>query len=157
MVPHSRAPVRADRLRALNVPRRVEVELDARGEPVAVREIDEPGESGRGGSRPAQLRHPTAAEAADGPEPPHAAAPAASAAVERWGGVGLPPSGVAAGTGAAGWRGRRVVEILEIWRIDDEWWRRPISRRYVDVVLEGGGHVVLFEDLTTNEWFLQKP
>jgi hypothetical protein len=50
-----------------------------------------------------------------------------------------------------------VEEILEIWRIDDEWWRRPISRRYVEVVLEGGGHVVLFEDLETGDWFCQMP
>jgi hypothetical protein len=55
-----------------------------------------------------------------------------------------------------GW-GRRVEEVLEIWRVDDEWWRRPITRRYVEVLLEGGGHVVLFEDLVTREWFLQKP
>ena len=52
---------------------------------------------------------------------------------------------------------RRIEEIIETWRIDDEWWRTPISRRYVDVVLEGGGHVVLFEDLTTGQWFVQMP
>jgi hypothetical protein len=33
----------------------------------------------------------------------------------------------------------------------------PIHRRYFDVVLEGGGHTVLFEDLTTHQWFMQKP
>jgi hypothetical protein len=53
--------------------------------------------------------------------------------------------------------GRRVEEILELWRIDDEWWRTPLSRRYVDVLLEGGGHVVLFEDLTNGQWFMQMP
>jgi hypothetical protein len=52
---------------------------------------------------------------------------------------------------------RRIEEIIETWRIDDEWWRTPVSRRYVDVVLEGGGHVVLFEDLTTGQWFMQMP
>jgi hypothetical protein len=54
-------------------------------------------------------------------------------------------------------RTRRVDEVLEFWRIDDEWWRTPIVRRYVEVVLQGGGHVVLFEDLTTGQWFLQQP
>jgi hypothetical protein len=54
-------------------------------------------------------------------------------------------------------RPRRIEEIIEIWRIDDEWWRTPISRQYVDVVLEGGGHVVLFQDLTTGQWFMQMP
>ncbi len=52
---------------------------------------------------------------------------------------------------------RKVEEIIEVWRIDDEWWRAPISRRYVEVVLEGGGHMVLFEDLATGSWFLQMP
>jgi hypothetical protein len=49
-----------------------------------------------------------------------------------------------------------VVEtVLEIWRIDDEWWRQLISRRYFAVILEGGARVVLFEDLVTHEWFIQ--
>ncbi|MFQ6045089.1 MAG: hypothetical protein ACE5PT_01850 [Gemmatimonadales bacterium] len=52
---------------------------------------------------------------------------------------------------------RRVDDIIEIWRIDDEWWREPISRRYYDVVLEGGGHVIVYEDLILGEWFLQQP
>ena len=40
-----------------------------------------------------------------------------------------------------------VENILDVWRIDDEWWRQRISRLYYDVMLEGGGHVVLFKDL----------
>ncbi|HKI93901.1 MAG TPA: hypothetical protein VJ992_01295 [Gemmatimonadales bacterium] len=60
---------------------------------------------------------------------------------------------------AAGWQGDKVAveEILEVWLIDDEWWRTPVSRRYVEVVLEGGAHVVLFEDRATGEWFEQRP
>jgi hypothetical protein len=51
-----------------------------------------------------------------------------------------------------------VVEtVLEMWRIDDEWWRRLISRRYFAVILEGGTRAVLFEDLVTGEWFMQTP
>ena len=51
-----------------------------------------------------------------------------------------------------------VVEtILESWRIDDEWWRQLISRRYFAVILVGGARVVLFEDLVTSEWFIQTP
>lgn len=52
---------------------------------------------------------------------------------------------------------RAVEEILEIWRVDDEWWRRPLTRRYLDVVLAGGSHVILFEDLNVGGWFLQMP
>lgn len=53
--------------------------------------------------------------------------------------------------------GKRVESFGENWRMDDEWWRQPIVRRYVEVVLEGGGRVVLFEDLITGEWFVQMP
>ena len=52
---------------------------------------------------------------------------------------------------------RRVESIIETWRIDDEWWRRPISRECFEVVLEGGAHVVVFEDLITGNWFVQRP
>jgi hypothetical protein len=53
--------------------------------------------------------------------------------------------------------GQRIADIVESWRIDDEWWRAPVSRRYFDVALDGGGHVVLFEDLMSGKWFAQQP
>lgn len=93
MVTDSRTALRADRLRPLNQPYAIEVEVDERGQPLAI-------------------------------------------TAEK----------------------RRVVEeIIEMWRVDDEWWREPISRRYADVVLEGGAHIVLYEDVLTDEWFMQKP
>ena len=61
------------------------------------------------------------------------------------------PTVVKRGTGNE----KRVESYGENWRMDDEWWRQPIVRRYVEVVLEGGGRVVLFEDLITGEWFVQ--
>lgn len=51
---------------------------------------------------------------------------------------------------------REVEEIGEMWRIDDEWWRDRIARRYVEVMLVGGGHVVVYEDLVGGGWFLQQ-
>jgi len=100
MVAPARAPLRTDRLRALNSPRLVAVELDDSGVPKAVKE---------------QMRR------AGGQEE--------TAAV--------------------------VEAVLEMWRIDDEWWRKLISRRYFAVMLKGGSRVVLFEDLVTHEWFMQ--
>ena len=88
---------RADRLRALNAPEPVTVELDANGQPAAVRRSKDTG------------------------------------------------------------GGQSVEAILEDWRIDDEWWRQLISRRYFAVLLEGGTRVVLFENLVTHEWFMQTP
>ena len=53
--------------------------------------------------------------------------------------------------------GKVIEAIGETWRVDDEWWRAPIVRRYFEVVVEGGGRMILFEDLTTHEWFAQTP
>ena len=95
MVAPARAPLRTDRLRTLNAPRLVTVELNADGVPSKVWRSRDNG-------------------------------------------------------------GAAVVEtVLERWRIDDEWWRKLISRRYYAVILEGGTRVVLFEDLVTHEWFIQ--
>ena len=52
-------------------------------------------------------------------------------------------------------QGKKVEEIGETWRIDDEWWRDQIARRYVEVMLVGGGHVVVYEDLTGGGWYMQ--
>lgn len=93
MVPPARTPLRADRLRAVNVPVAVTVELDASGLPVAL----------------------------------------------------------VRGTRCA------VEAVLETWRLDDEWWRQKIARRYVEAVLDGGRHVVLYSDLETGEWWMQTP
>jgi hypothetical protein len=97
MVAHSRAALRVDRLRALNAPHVVEVDVDASEVPRAVRRS-----KNKGG-------------------------------------------------------GQAVENIIDVWRIDDEWWRQSISRLYYDVMLEGGGHVVLFKDLVTGDWFAQQP
>ena len=49
----------------------------------------------------------------------------------------------------------RVVAVRERWRIDDEWWRDPISREYYALVLENGRPVVLFRDLVAGGWYGQ--
>jgi hypothetical protein len=48
-----------------------------------------------------------------------------------------------------------VEEILDRWRIDDEWWRKEVSRMYFHVALEGGQLLTLFQDLTTARWYGQ--
>lgn len=124
MVAPSRTPLRVDRLRALNAPRRVEVELDGRGAPAAI-VLNQPGDGGRC------------------PSPPPA------------------PDGEKTGNGR-GWKTMegnekrwRVEAVGEVWRVDDEWWRQPINRQYFEVVLEGGKHTVVFQDLANGHWFIQ--
>jgi len=103
MVAPARAPLRTDRLRAVNEPQPVTVEFDASGVMTVGR-----------------------------PDP-----------------KGLPDG-----------RGRtvgKVDAILESWRIDDEWWRHMIARAYLEVIMEGGKRLVLFQDLITGQWFVQMP
>lgn len=50
---------------------------------------------------------------------------------------------------------RSVAAIREVWRIDDEWWRRPISRLYHEVVLENGKLLTLYLDLIEGGWWKQ--
>ena len=71
--------------------------------------------------------------------------------------VELDDNGLPVGMRDAGCEMRAVEDIGEIWRIDDEWWRVPIHRRYVEAIIEGGRRVVLFEDVITGEWYVQKP
>jgi hypothetical protein len=54
-------------------------------------------------------------------------------------------------------RGRRreVARIQDVWLVDDEWWREPISRRYVQVVLRGGALRTLFHDQLADRWYAQ--
>lgn len=52
---------------------------------------------------------------------------------------------------------QRIETVGEVWRIDDEWWRETVSRRCYEVLFEGGGRLIVFQDLVTGEWFGQQP
>jgi hypothetical protein len=151
MVPSSRTPLRPDRLRALNLPSAVEVGIDAWGLPTWVMDDGGTAERRNGGT-----------DIESSPERRSAGPPGWSGGeegdrrVERVGGEGPPGMGGREERDRRG-EGRRVEEVVETWIVQDEWWRSPIHRRYVEVVLEGGAHVVLFEDLITGEWFMQRP
>lgn len=54
-------------------------------------------------------------------------------------------------------RWKPVEAIIETWRVDDEWWRKPISRLYVEAILQGGRRILLYRDLVTGEWRAQQP
>lgn len=51
---------------------------------------------------------------------------------------------------------RQVAAVRERWRIDDEWWRHPISRSYRAVVLDDGRPVTLYRDLLEDRWYAQR-
>lgn len=49
-----------------------------------------------------------------------------------------------------------IVKMSDSWRIDDEWWRGEISRRYFAVELENGARLTVFCDLLTGAWYRQQ-
>ena len=49
-----------------------------------------------------------------------------------------------------------VAEILDTWRIDDEWWRDEISRRYHRLARADGTTLTVFHDLIAGGWYVQR-
>jgi hypothetical protein len=52
-------------------------------------------------------------------------------------------------------RFQHVRAINDSWRIDDEWWRDEIARRYFAIELENGRKMTVFHDLIGDGWFAQ--
>jgi hypothetical protein len=49
-----------------------------------------------------------------------------------------------------------IDSIMDMWRIDDEWWtRETISRLYYRVLLVDGRQLTIFKDLISGSWFSQ--
>jgi hypothetical protein len=49
----------------------------------------------------------------------------------------------------------QVKGIVNMWRIDEEWWRRPVSRLYFSVEFSNGARMTIFHDLETGQWYRQ--
>lgn len=140
MVANTRATPGPGGLRPLNSPQPLRVEVDGSGAPLALALTG----SRNGG---AQVRHgPGRPRQAPSPEPkrqPSRSALSTNLSEER--------------RGAAPHEWRRVREVLDTWRIDDEWWRKePVSRLYYRVVLEDGTMTSLFKDLIGGQWRRQQ-
>ncbi|MGZ4431480.1 MAG: hypothetical protein ACXVYV_07515 [Gaiellales bacterium] len=53
--------------------------------------------------------------------------------------------------------GRSVEHVRDEWRVDEGWWtRRPVRRRYFDLVLADGRNTVVFCDRRRRRWFTQR-
>ena len=48
-----------------------------------------------------------------------------------------------------------VKDVVNVWRIDEEWWRKPISRLYFSLELENGARITVFRDLLGGRWYRQ--
>jgi len=125
MVETPRAPIRTDRLRPLNVPCEVFVEL-----------MSEDGRERTKAAGSGRTRGSTA----------HGSGLRTQDSTTNI------PSGVRLDGHL-----KPVIAIREMWEIEDEWWRDHIARRYFDVVLKGGKHLVLYQNRLTGKWYAQTP
>jgi DNA polymerase-4/protein ImuB len=48
-----------------------------------------------------------------------------------------------------------VTQIDDCWIVDEEWWLRPIKRRYFQVRLESGAQHTIYHDLGNQQWYSQ--
>ena len=47
------------------------------------------------------------------------------------------------------------IAFRDVWCIDDEWWREPITRRYFRIVIDTGALRTIYHDLVQNTWHEQ--
>ena len=51
----------------------------------------------------------------------------------------------------------KVEQVIDVWELDDEWWRATsIRRRYFRLLMETGRVMTVFRDLASDEWFRQE-
>ena len=52
-------------------------------------------------------------------------------------------------------RRQKVGRVVNIWRVDDSWWVKPVVRIYYTLELEGGSRITIFQDLPGGLWYRQ--
>jgi len=56
------------------------------------------------------------------------------------------------------WQGQQhqVGTLLHQWRVDIDWWRERVWRNYYKLTTETGLLVIIYQDMITKEWYLQR-
>lgn len=50
----------------------------------------------------------------------------------------------------------QIDQVMDLWELEDEWWRpAPIRRRYFQLLMDTGRVMTIFKDLSSGEWFRQ--
>lgn len=49
----------------------------------------------------------------------------------------------------------KVTSVINMWRIDEDWWRTPVSRMYFLLELENRVRISVFQDLIGGNWYKQ--
>ncbi len=53
--------------------------------------------------------------------------------------------------------GEAIEALRETWLVEDRWWTsEPLRRRYWELLGERGRNLVVFHDLGTGRWFVQR-
>jgi hypothetical protein len=54
--------------------------------------------------------------------------------------------------------GRAQVDtVREEWLVEDRWWTaRPLRRRYFELTMANGANAVVFRDLESGRWYIQR-
>ncbi len=50
----------------------------------------------------------------------------------------------------------RVLHLSNRWRVQTEWWRMEIWREYFQVDTHSGFTCVIYRDLVTDQWYLER-
>lgn len=50
---------------------------------------------------------------------------------------------------------QKVREIINIWRVDDTWWLKPVARMYYSLEFESGSRMTIFQNLIDGTWYRQ--
>jgi hypothetical protein len=56
------------------------------------------------------------------------------------------------------WRGHTnlVTGVVKRWRVDVGWWRQRVWREYFKLYTRTGLLVIIYHDLLTGQWYLQR-
>ena len=56
------------------------------------------------------------------------------------------------------WQGQKhpVEEITKSWRVDIDWWRERVWRAYFKLRTRTGLLVIIYQDLLSCKWYLQR-
>jgi hypothetical protein len=49
-----------------------------------------------------------------------------------------------------------VQAVAKRWRVDIEWWQQRVWREYFKVTTQTGLLVIIYRDLLTGSWYLQR-
>ncbi|MBA3415060.1 MAG: hypothetical protein H0U10_07555 [Chloroflexia bacterium] len=48
-----------------------------------------------------------------------------------------------------------MAAVRDRWLVEDEWWREPLSRRYLELLLADGSVRTLYLDAVNGYWYAQ--